>query len=455
LPLKETVDEMATMTPSVEKVVVVKRVGRNVNMKPGRDVWLSDILEGADSYVEPVPVEASHPLFVLYTSGTTGEPKGIVHGTGGYLTFNHSTFQWVFNVRGDSVYWCTADVGWVTGHSYVVYAPLAHGATILLYEGAPDHPSLDRWWEIIETYGVTTFYTSPTAIRMFMRYGEEAPSRHDLSSLELLGTVGEPINPEAWLWYYEHIGGERCPIVDTWWQTETGGIMISPAAGIEMPPLKPGSCGFPLPGVDAAVLNDKGEEAAAGEKGFLVIRKPWPGMLATIYGDPKRYEETYWGRFPGQYYTGDYAVKDEEGCFWLLGRADEVLKVAGHRMGTLELENAAVSFPAVAEAAAASRPDPVKGEAIVIFAILRGGHEPSPELARQLGQHIRQVVGPVATPEEVFFVEKLPKTRSGKIMRRVLRAVASGSPIGDVSTLEDGASVDQVKTAYEELKRQL
>lgn len=455
LPLKETVDEMLTMTPSVEKVIVVKRVGREINMKAGRDVWLHEALEDVDSYVEPVPVEASHPLYVLYTSGTTGKPKGIVHSTGGYLVWNHSAYQWVFNIKEESVYWCTADVGWVTGHSSIVYAPLAHGAAIVLYEGAPDYPALDRWWEIIETYGVTTFYTSPTAIRMFMQHGEKWPEQHDLSSLQLLGTVGEPINPEAWLWYYKHIGGERCPIVDTWWQTETGGIMISPAPGIELLPLKPGSCGFPLPGVDAAVLNEKGEEAAPGERGLLVIRKPWPGMLVTLYGDPERYKETYWNRFPNQYYTGDYAVKDEEGYFWILGRADEVLKVAGHRLGTLEVENAAISFPAVAEAAAASRPDPIKGEAIVIFAILRDGYEGSPELAKQLGQHIRKVVGPVATPEQVFFVEKLPKTRSGKIMRRVLRAVASESPIGDVTTLEDGASVDQVKSAYDELKRQI
>jgi acetyl-CoA synthetase len=455
VPLKDTVDEMLPQTPSVEKVVVVKRVGRDVNMKPGRDFWAHDILEGAESHVEPVPLEASHPLYVLYTSGTTGKPKGIVHSTGGYLVYNHSSYEWVFNIKEESVYWCTADVGWVTGHSSIVYAPLSHGAAIVLYEGAPDYPSLDRWWQIIETYGVTTFYTSPTAIRMFMQHGEEWPRRHDLSSLELLGTVGESINPEAWLWYFKHIGGERCPIVDTWWQTETGGIMISAAPGIELLPLKPGSAGFPLPGIDAAVLDESGKEAAPGERGLLVIRKPWPGMLVTLYGDPERYKETYWGRFPGMYYTGDYAVKDDEGYFWILGRADEVLKVAGHRMGTLELENAAVSFPAVAEAAAASRPDPIKGQAIVIFAILREGFEPSPELAKQLSQHMRKVVGPVATPDRVFFVEKLPKTRSGKIMRRVLRAVASESPIGDITTLEDGASVDQVRAAYEELKRQV
>jgi acetyl-CoA synthetase len=455
LPLKDTVDEMLGETPSVEKVLVVKRTGREVNMKPGRDFWVHDILQGVDSYVEPVPLEASHPLYVLYTSGTTGKPKGIVHSTGGYLVYNHSSYEWVFNIKEESVYWCTADVGWVTGHSSIVYAPLAHGAAIVLYEGAPDYPSLDRWWDIIETYGVTTFYTSPTAIRMFMQHGEEWPRRHDLSSLELLGTVGESINPEAWLWYFKHIGGERCPIVDTWWQTETGGIMISAAPGIELLPLKPGSAGFPLPGIDAAVLDETGKEAAPGERGLLVIRKPWPGMLVTLYGDPERYKETYWGRFPGMYYTGDYALKDEEGYFWILGRADEVLKVAGHRMGTLELENAAVSFPAVAEAAAASRPDPIKGEAIVIFAILREGYEPSPELAKQISQHMRKVVGPVATPDRVFFVEKLPKTRSGKIMRRVLRAVASELPIGDVTTLEDGTSVDQVRAAYEELKRQI
>jgi acetyl-CoA synthetase len=453
MPLKEIADEALALSSCVEKAVVVNRVGKAVPMKRGRDFWYDHLLEDAAPSVQAEPVESTHPLYILYTSGTTGKPKGIVHSTGGYLVFNHSVYQWVFNIKEESVYWCTADVGWVTGHSSIVYGPLSHGAAIVLYEGAPDYPSLDRWWDIIQTYGVNTFYTSPTAIRMFMQHGEEGPARHDLSSLELLGSVGEPINPEAWLWYYRHIGGERCPIVDTWWQTETGGTMISHAPGIHLLPLKPGSAGFPLPGVDAAVVNESGDAVAPGEKGLLVIRQPWPGMFMTLHGDPERYKQTYWERFPGSYYTGDYAVKDEEGYFWLLGRADEVIKVAGHRLGTLELENAVISHPAVAEGAAASKPDPVKGEAIVLFVILKDGYEPSDALRKELVEHIRKVVGAVATPERLFFVTKLPKTRSGKIMRRVLKAVASEVDIGDVSTLEDGASVDDVKAAYEELKK--
>ena len=455
IPLKRTVDDTVKLAPSVEKVIVVNRAGQQTDMQPGRDFWYHDLLEKAQGWVDPVHVESTHPLYILYTSGTTGRPKGIVHSTGGYLVYNHSAYKWVFDIKEESVYWCTADVGWVTGHSSIVYAPLSHGAAIVLYEGAPDYPTLERWWEIIETYGVTILYTSPTAIRMFMQHGPEWPGRRDLTSLDLLGTVGEPINPEVWLWYYKHIGGERCPIVDTWWQTETGGTMISHAPGIELLPLKPGSAGFPLPGIDVAVYNESGEIAAPGEKGLLVIRRPWPGMLLTLYGDPERYRQVYWSRFPGVYHTGDYAVKDEEGYFWLLGRADEVIKVAGHRLGSLEIENAAVSFPAVAEAGAVSRPDPVKGEAIVVFAILKEGQEPSAELQKALASHIREVVGPIATPDRVFFVSKLPKTRSAKIMRRVLRAVASDVPIGDLTTLEDEASVEEVKRAYEELKREV
>jgi acetyl-CoA synthetase len=453
--LKAVSDEAVALSPCVEKCVVVKRTGTEVEMQEGRDFWYHDLVKEAEPPVTCVPLKSTHPLYILYTSGTTGRPKGIVHSTGGYLVYNNSAYEWVFDIREESVYWCTADVGWVTGHSSIVYAPLMHGAAIVLYEGAPDYPDLGRWWNIIQTYGVTTFYTSPTAIRMFMQHGEGALAGYDLSSLELLGTVGEPINPEAWLWYYRHVGGERCPIVDTWWQTETGGIMISHAPGIEMLPLKPGSAGFPLPGIDAAVVNEDGEPTPAGERGLLILRKPWPGMLLTLYGDPERYNEVYWQRFPGCYYTGDYAVRDEEGYFWLLGRADEVIKVAGHRLGTLELENAAVSHPAVAEGAAVTRPDPIKGEAIVIFAILREGYEASAELMSDIVGHIRKTLGPVATPEQVFFVHKLPKTRSGKIMRRVLKAVATEVPIGDVTTLEDGASVDEVKAAYEELKKQV
>ncbi len=454
IPLKEITDSALEMAPPVEHCIVVRRTGTDVSMRQGRDVWLQDLLEQAQDYVPPEPVEATHPLFILYTSGTTGRPKGIVHSTGGYMVFNYAAYQWVFNIREESVYWCTADVGWVTGHSAIVYAPLAHGAAIVMYEGAPDYPQIDRWWDIVEKYGVTVLYASATAIRMFMAHGEELPRKHNLSSLELLGTVGEPINPEAWLWYYRNIGGERCPIVDTWWQTETGGFMISVAPGIQPLPLKPGSAGPPLPGVDSVVVTEEGTPVPPGEKGLLAIRKPWPGMLMNLYGNPELYKKTYWTRFPGLYYSGDYALRDKDGYFWLLGRADEVFKVAGHRIGTAEVESAFVSHPAVAEAAAVAREHPIKGTAIVVFAILREGHSPSADLQSELKQHIRQTIGAIATPEDILFVTKLPKTRSGKIMRRVLAAVAAGKVIGDVTTLEDEASVAEVKQAYEELQRQ-
>ncbi len=453
IPLKEIVDEALKTTSSVEKVIVVKRTGQEINMQEGRDVWYHEIIKDADTEVPPLPIESTHPLYILYTSGTTGKPKGIVHSTGGYLVFIHSMYKWVFDIQEESVYWCTADVGWVTGHSSIVYAPLMHGASIVVYEGAPDYPKPDRWWEIIEKYKVTIFYTSPTAIRMFMKYGEEWPKKHDLSSLTILGSVGEPINPEAWLWYFKHIGGERCPIVDTWWQTETGGIMISPAPGIGLVPLKPGSATFPLPGIDADVVDEKGNPTPPGVRGYLVIKKPWPGMLMTLYKDPERYKQTYWSRFPNMYYTGDYCMKDEEGYFWLLGRADEVLKIAGHRLGTMELESAVVSHQAIAEAAVIGKPHEIKGETIVVFAILREGYSPSDELKKELTEHLRKTVGPVATPEEIYFVSKLPKTRSGKIMRRVLKALASGQPVGDTTTLEDEASIEEIKHAYEEFKK--
>jgi len=455
LELKEIVDEAAELCPSVEKVIVVNRTGREVPLKEGRDVRLLSLLNEADKLVKPEPMEATHPLYVLYTSGTTGKPKGIVHSTGGYLVFNYSAYKWVFDIREESVYWCTADVGWVTGHSCIVYAPLSHGAAIVLYEGAPDYPAVDRWWDIVDKYGVSIFYASPTAIRMFMRHGEEWPQKHDLSSLELLGSAGEPLNPEAWQWYYKYIGGERCPIVDTWWQTETGGTMLSPTPGIEQIPLKPGSVTFPLPGVDAAVVDSNGNETAPGQTGFLIIRKPWPGMLLDIYGDPQRYQESYWSRFPGAYYTGDFAMRDEDGYFWLLGRADEVLKVAGHRIGTAELEAAVISHPSVAEAAVLGKPDEVKGESIVLFATLREDASPSPELEKELCQHLRHVIGPIATPDEIHFVESLPKTRSGKIMRRVLKAAAMGQSLGDLTTLEDEASIEELKKAYESLRKEI
>jgi len=453
IQLKEIVDEAVENTPSLEKMIVVKRTGQEIKMKKGRDLWYHEIIKDAETKVPPLPIESTHPLYILYTSGTTGKPKGIVHSTGGYLVYINSIYEWVFDIQEDSVYWCTADVGWVTGHSSIVYAPLMHGASIIVYEGAPDYPKPDRWWKIIEDYKVTIFYTSPTAIRMFMRLGEEWVKKHDLSSLTILGSVGEPINPEAWMWYFKHIGGERCPIVDTWWQTETGGVMISPAPGIGLVPLKPGSATFPLPGIDADVVDDKGKIVPPSVRGYLIIKKPWPGMLTTLYKDPERYKQTYWSRFPGVYYAGDYCMKDKEGYFWLLGRADEVLKIAGHRLGTMELESAIVSHPAVAEAAVISKPHEIKGEAIVVFTILKQGYSPSEELEKDLKNHLRKTVGTVATPEQIYFVSKLPKTRSGKIMRRVLKALVSDMPIGDVTTLEDEASIEEAKQAYDEFKK--
>ena len=453
VPLKSISDEALTMCPSIEKTIVVRRADVPVSMKAGRDSWLHDLLDAETPHVAPEPMESNEPLYILYTSGTTGKPKGIVHGTGGYLVHNYSAYKWVFALKEESVYWCSADIGWVAGHSSTVYAPLAHGAAIVLYEGAPDYPSVDRYWHIIDKYRVTVFYTSPTAIRMLMGYGEEWPKKHDLTSLELLGSVGEPINPEAWLWFYKQIGGERCPLVDTWWQTETGGIMISPSPGIEGVPLKPGSAVFPLPGIDADVFDEAGKPAPPRKRGLLVIKKPWPGMLLRIHGNPERYQEAYWSRFPGVYYTGDYAAKDNDGYFWMLGRADEVLKIAGHRMGTAELEAAAVAHPRVAEAAVVGKADPVKGESIILFVRLNEGSNPSPALKKELVDHMRSMVGPIATPDGVYFTTKLPKTRSGKIMRRVLKAVATGAGIGDLTTLEDEASVDEVIRSYRELKK--
>ncbi len=455
IPLKEIVDETLNLTPSIEKVILIKRTEKDVHIKGGRDLLYQDLLTSAEKYVEPEPVEATHPLYILYTSGTTGKPKGIVHSTGGYLVYNCATYKWVFNISDDSIYWCTADVGWVTGHSEIVYAPLLHGATIVVYEGSPDYPYLDKWWEIIEKYGVTILYTSPTAIRMFIRYGEEWIKKHDLKSLRILGTVGEAINPEVWEWYYKNIGNEKCPIVDTWWQTETGGIMISPAPGLELVPLKPGSATLPLPGIDAEVVDDFGNPVGHGTKGYLVIRKPWPGMLMDIYKDSARYRDTYWSRFKGMYYTADYAIKDEEGYFWLLGRADEILKVAGHRIGTAEVESAVVATPFVAEAAVVGAPDHVKGEAIVLFVILKEGYNPEEKTKGAIIENIREQIGPIAAPKEIYFVAKLPKTRSGKIMRRILKAIIQDKPIGDITTLEDEASVEDIKNAYEEFKRML
>lgn len=452
IELKSMVDEVAEKCPSVEHIIVVNRADLDIHMKDKRDLWYHKLLSNAKDYIRPEPLPSTHPLYILYTSGTTGKPKGVTHSTGGYLVFNNSMYKWVFNTEEESVYWCTADVGWVTGHSSIVYAPFMHGATIVLCDCPPDYPNPDRWWQAIDKYKVTIFYTSPTAIRMLMRYGEKWLKDYDLSTLRLLGSVGEPINPETWLWYYKNIGKERCPVVDTWWQTETGGVMISPAPGISLVPLKPGSATLPLPGIDADVVDENGNSCPPGVKGYLVINRPWPGMCMTLYKDPERYKEVYFSRFKDKYYTGDYCTKDEDGYFWLLGRADEVLKVAGHRLSTIELENVTVSLPEIVEAAVIGASHPVKGEGIIIFAVPKEGVTPDDTLAKGLREYIRKTIGPIATPQEIFFVQKLPKTRSGKIMRRVLKAVAEGKALGDLTTLEDEAPVKEVKRAYEELK---
>ncbi len=452
IKLKTIVDEALDETPSVKHVVVFRRTGEQIPWKNGRDHWWNELQTNAPSYVEPVPVESSHPLYILYTSGTTGKPKGVVHSTGGYLVHALATQEWVFDAKDDDTYWCTADIGWVTGHTYIVFGPLLHGLTSVMYEGALDFPKSDRWWQIVERYGVTVLYTAPTAIRSLMRHGDDIPRKHNLSSLRLLGTVGEPINPAAWEWYFDVIGQGRCAIVDTWWQTETGGIMISPSPKLGLVPLKPGSATFPLPGIDADVVDEKGHPTQPGEKGFLVIRRPWPGMFMTLSKDPERYREIYWTRFPGVYYPGDYAMRDRDGYFWLLGRADEVMKVSGHRLGTIEVEDALVSHPAVAEAAVAGRPDPVRGESIVAFVTLKGSASPSTWLSEELRHHVRKTIGAIAVPDSIFFANVLPKTRSGKIMRRVIKAVAAGGSVGDITTLEDGASVDEVRKAIEALQ---
>jgi len=418
-----------------------------VHMQAGRDHWYHELMADAAADCKPAVVDAEDLLFILYTSGTTGKPKGIVHTTGGFLTQVQATTRWVFDLKDDDVYWCTADVGWVTGHSYIVYGPLSLGATVVMYEGAPDWPDKDRFWSIIERYGVTVFYTAPTAIRAFVKWGNEYPARHNLSSLRLLGTVGEPINPEAWIWYHRVIGGKRCPIVDTWWQTETGGIMITPLPGVTT--TKPGSATVPFPGIEAALVDGAGKEIKVGG-GFLVITSPWPGMLRTIYGDDKRYRDTYWSRFPGRYFTGDGAKRDKDGYYWILGRVDDVLNVAGHRIGTMEVESALVSHPAVAEAAVVGKPHELKGQALAAFVILRAGFEHSPALADELKQHVVEKIGAIARPDDIIFSADLPKTRSGKIMRRLLKDIASGRALGDVTTLADPAVVALLKTKYEE-----
>ncbi|MCK6457355.1 MAG: acetate--CoA ligase [Phycisphaerae bacterium] len=444
VPLKATVDEAAQASPLIRTVVVARRCGQEIAMQPGRDVWWHDIEQGASDDCPAEPLDAEHMLFLLYTSGSTGKPKGILHTTAGYMVFTAYTARLVFDLKPDDVYWCTADIGWITGHSYVVYGILQNGVTTLMYEGAPNFPEWDRFWSIIERHRVTKFYTAPTAIRAFMKQGPQWPNRRDLSSLKLLGTVGEPINPEAWMWYHAHIGTQRCPIVDTWWQTETGGILISPLPGAT--PTKPGSATRPLFGVDAAILDKSGQEQPANSGGYLCIRRPWPGMLRGIYGDEARFRRQYWSEIPGVYFTGDGARRDADGYFWIMGRVDDVIKVSGHRLGTAEIESVFVAHPKVAEAAVVGFPDEITGEAIAAFITLKTGIAPSPSIKDELSRHVAHTVGAIARPKVIRFTDALPKTRSGKIMRRLLRELATkGTVEGDTTTLEDFGSIARLR----------
>jgi len=448
VPLKEIADEAMAEAPSIERCLVLRRTAHEgVPMQDGRDVWWHDVVASQPSECAPVPMDAEDLLYLLYTSGTTGKPKGIMHTTGGYLTQVAFTHKYVFDLHPDTdVFWCTADCGWVTGHSYIVYGPLANRTTSVIYEGTPDHPDKDRFWSIVAKYRVTTLYTAPTAIRTFMKWGTEYPDRHDLSSLRLLGSVGEPINPEAWVWYWQHIGGGRCPVVDTWWQTETGAIMISPLPGATV--AKPGSATFPLPGIGAEIVNDEGDAVSIPGGGYLVLTQPWPSMLRGIWGDPERYRETYWSRFFGRYFAGDGAKRDADGYYWLLGRVDDIMLVAGHNISTTEVESALVSHPAVAEAAVVGTPDETTGQAVAAFVILRSGNEASHRLVGELRDHVAEVIGPIAKPKSVLFAEDLPKTRSGKIMRRLLRNVAEDEALGDTTTLADPNVVAGIKARY-------
>jgi acetyl-CoA synthetase len=458
VPLKKMADDAVAQTPSIEKVVVLKRIGTGeapCAMKEGRDVWWDELLRRPPSTAAmelgkaPPAFGAEHPLFILYTSGSTGKPKGVLHTTAGYLAGTYVTTKYVFDVRGTDLYWCTADVGWVTGHSYIVYGPLANGASVMMYEGAPNFPDPGRFWRVIERHGVSILYTAPTAIRAFIRWGDDWPKKADLSSLRLLGSVGEPINPEAWVWYHKTIGAGRCPVVDTWWQTETGSILLTTMPGASYS--KPGSTGLPAFGVDIAVVKDRGEECAPNEGGKLVIKRPWPSMARTLWGDDKRYFETYWNQIEGVYFTGDGARKDEDGYFWVVGRIDDVLNVAGHRIGTAEIESALVSHPAVAEAAAVGKPDELKGSALVVFVTLKGGQTASKEMKERLSAHIDKEIGKFARPDQVRFADALPKTRSGKIMRRLLKEIAAGAveAKGDTSTLEDFSVLAKLRSGEE------
>jgi acetyl-CoA synthetase len=451
VPLKLNVDEAVKGCPSVHDIVVVQRVGEAapIHMQEGRDHWWHRLMQDAPLYCPPEEMDAEDPLYILYTSGTTAQPKGILHTTGGYLVGVNATTRWVFDLRDEDVFWCTADIGWVTGHSYIVYGPLSAGATSVMFEGAPDWPAKDRFWAIIEKYKVNILYTAPTAIRAFMGWGTEFPAKHDLTSLRLIGSVGEPINPEAWMWYYEYIGGKRCPVVDTWWQTETGMILITPLPGVTT--LKPGSATRPLPGIQADVVDESGKSVPLGGGGYLVLKAPWPAMFRTIYKDPDRYVSTYFHKYgPKMYFTGDGAKRDSEGYYWLMGRVDDVMNVSGHRISTAEVESALVSHPAVAEAAVIGKPHAVKGQAISAFVTLKAGATGSREKIDQLKQHVQEKIGALARPEDIFFTAELPKTRSGKIMRRLLRDIAEGKTLGDTTTLADPAVVSKLREQYED-----
>jgi acetyl-CoA synthetase len=444
IKLKPAVDEALEQCPSVKCVLVYRRTGTEQKMRAGRDHWWHELMAAASDECPAESLDSEHPLYLLYTSGTTGKPKGILHTTGGYAVSTYITSKWVFDLKDDDIYWCSADIGWVTGHSYVVYGPLQNGATVLMYEGGPMHPQPDRFWEIIDRHKVTIFYTAPTAIRAFMRMGESWPARHSLKSLRLLGSVGEPINPDAWMWYRSIIGHDQCPIVDTWWQTETGAIMVSPIPGAT--PAKPGSCTRPLPGIKIEVVTREGEPVAPGSGGYLVIRKPWPSMLRTIYGDDERFKQQYWSQIPGSYFTGDGARQDEDGYFWVMGRVDDVINVSGHRLSTMEVESALVAHPRVAEAAVVGKPDEIKGQGIAAFVTLQVGNEPTAALKEELRAWVAKEIGSLAKPDEIRFTDSLPKTRSGKIMRRLLRELAAGGDVkGDVTTLEDLAVLAKLR----------